>query len=112
MSAMSRESRRMHRRAVAGMTSVVDTMTGDTIGHLGNLSAGGMLLVASAGLMEDALYQFRFVLPDSNGDSVEVGAHVLWIDAAGAPGQSWVGMRFLGVEPGTTRRLRAWCEQG
>ena len=107
---MDRESRRMHRRDVAGMIAVIDTMTGERMGHLGNLSVGGMLLIASVPLVEDALYQCRFVLPDSGEERLEVGAHVLWLDDANAPGQSWAGVRFLGLDPDTTRHLRAWCQ--
>ncbi len=107
---MGRESRRMHRRDVAGMVEVIDTMTVEPMGHLGNLSAGGMLLIASVPLVDDGLYQCRFVLPESGEDSIEVGAHVLWVHAASAPGQSWAGVRFLGLDTDTTRRLRAWCQ--
>lgn len=107
---MSRESRRLYRRDVAGIVDVIDTMTDETIGHLGNLSVGGMLLIASVPLVDDALYQCRFVLPDSGEVSVEVGAHMLWVHSASAPGQFWAGVRFLGLDPDTTRHLRAWCQ--
>lgn len=107
---MGRESRRMHRRDVAGIIDVVDTMTGVSMGHLGNLSVGGMLLIASVPLVEDALYQCRFVLPANDEGYIDVGAHVLWLDQASAPGQSWAGVRFLGLDPHTTRRLRMWCQ--
>ena len=105
---MDSDSRRMPRRTVGGLIEVVDTMTEATVGHLGNLSVGGMLLIASTRLVEDALYQFRFALPDGDGHAIEVGAHALWRDDASAPGQSWVGLRFLGLAPDTTRRLREW----
>jgi len=36
---------------------------------------------------------------------------VLWVDDASAPGQSWAGLRFLGLSPEATRRLRWWTEQ-
>lgn len=108
---MGRESRRMPRRQVAGLIDVVDTITGASIGHLGNISVGGMLLMANAPLPEDALFQLRFVLPDSGERSLEVGAHVLWCDDASAPGQAWIGLRFLGLAPETTRRLREWIGQ-
>ena len=43
-----------------------------------------MLLMANAPLVEDALYQFRFNLHDAHGREtpLEVGAHLLWQDAA------------------------------
>ena len=109
---MGAESRRMPRRTVAGLTEVVDVMKEETVGHIGNLSVGGMLLIASAPLAEDALYQLRFNLPDTDGHSVEIGAHVLWRDDASAPGQSWVGLRFLGLAPQATRSLREWVSRG
>jgi len=107
---MNRDSRRMRRRTVTVPIEVVDTMTELTVGNLFNLSVGGLLLIASVDLVDDALYQFRFALPDDRGDPIEAGAHVLWRDAASAPGQYWVGLRFLGLAPEATQRLRAWIE--
>lgn len=109
---MGIESRRQPRRAVPGMVTVFDTISEETVGHLGNLSVGGMLLVANRSLPDDALFQFRFNLPDDIGAAqpLEVGAHVLWQARAGAPGQSWIGMRFLGLSPDALRRLRNWAE--
>lgn len=108
---MSRESRRMPRRTLGKPLNVVDTMTERSVGGILNLSVSGMLLIAGTPLLEEALYQFRFELPGGDGEPLEVGAHVLWCDDAGAPGQSWVGLRFLGLAPDTTRRLREWIEQ-
>lgn len=110
---MSQESRRQPRRAVPGRVEVHDTILDEVVGTLGNLSVGGMLLIANRSLPDDALFQFRFVLPDAIGAAqpLEVGAHVLWQARAGAPGQSWIGMRFLGLSPETTHRLRAWTAE-
>ena len=110
---MGIESRRQARRTVPGMMEVYDTITEETVGCLGNVSVGGMSLIANRPLIDDALYQFRFALPDDVGETqpLEVGAHVLWVDDASAPGQSWVGLRFIGLSPEATRRLRLWTEQ-
>lgn len=109
---MSDESRRARRRQVADTVLVTDAMTDAVIGRIGNLSETGMLLIASAPLNEDALYQFRFGLRDPSGaeTTVEVGAHLLWQDAASAPGQAWAGVRFIGVPEVQTERLRQWIE--
>jgi hypothetical protein len=101
----------MPRRAVPGLVEVTDTMTGAVVGHVGNVSVGGMLLIAQAPLVEEGLYQFAFTLPDERRP-LEVGAHVLWLDAAGAPGQAWAGVRFLGLAPESTRQLREWIGHG
>lgn len=108
---MSHEARRMPRRTLTEPLDVVDTMTERSVGSILNLSVSGMLLIASTRLVEEALYQFRFDLPGGDVEPVEVGAHVLWRDDASAPGQSWVGLRFLGLAPETTRRLREWIAQ-
>ena len=110
---MSHDPRRRHpRRAVPGIVNVFDTIIEENIGHLGNISAGGMLLIANRNLPADALFQFRFWLPDDLGASqtIEAGAHLLWIDAASTPGQHWAGLRFLGLSPTAIRRLHLWTE--
>ncbi|GAB2501405.1 PilZ domain-containing protein [Lysobacter humi (ex Lee et al. 2017)] len=106
------ESRRSRRRRVEERVEVVDAMTELAVGQLGNLSESGLLLLASAPLHEDCLYQLRFALPDVPGRGVplEVGAHLLWRNAAAPPGQAWIGFRFLSIEDGQLERLRAWID--
>ncbi len=108
---MSSEFRKRERREIDSDIRVTDTMTSAVVGRIGNLSETGMLLIASARLREDALYQFRFELPGANA-SVEVGAHLLWNDEKDAPGTSWAGFRFIGVSEDAARRLRNWIENG
>ena len=57
-----KEFRRSRRREVADTIHVVDSMTDTVIGHIGNISEAGMLVMASAPLVVDALYQLRFDL--------------------------------------------------
>jgi len=110
---MAVESRRQVRRNVPGMVEVFDTIQEMPIGHLGNVSVGGMLLIAHHPLPEDALFQLRFQLPDglAGAPPLEMGAHVLWQGQAGAPGQACVGMRFLGLSARDRQRLQLWTEQ-
>ncbi len=107
---MSDELRRRRRREVDGAILVTDAMTGLVIGRIGNLSETGMLLAADAPLREDALYQFRFRLPDADGaaQDYELGAHLLWIDRAGGSGLTWAGFRFIAVPDEQARRLSGW----
>lgn len=110
---MGIESRRRTRRTVSGMVEVTDTMTDEVLGYVGNVSLGGMLLIANRALPLDALFQLRFALPDASGEvaPLETGAHVLWQDEGGAPGQRWIGLRFIGLPPDATRRLHDWTRQ-
>ena len=109
---MTQEFRRARRRKAHEPIQVTDAMTGQVIGHIGNLSESGMLLLANQPLANDALYQFRFPLPAADGRpaSLEIGAHLLWSDEASAPGQHWTGFRFIGQSDRQVRQLRAWVE--
>lgn len=109
---MNTEYRRAKRRKVGYNVDVVDTMTGQVVGKLSNLSETGMLLILGAPLTADALYQFRFRLSDETGASrqVEVGAHELWSDEATAPGQVWTGFRFIDVAPEDVAFIRGWVD--
>lgn len=104
----AREYRRSPRRKVDETVLVADVMTEEIVGRIGNLSEGGMLLMASVPLSEDALYQFRFRLPGVDGADVEAGAHLLWLDRASSPGQSWAGFRFIALAEAHRARLKAW----
>src|SRR3546814_8966613 len=81
---MINEFRRARRRKAADTILVTDTMTERVIGHVGNLSESGMLLIANETLVDDALYQLQFALPGDKAqpETVEVGAHLLWMDRA------------------------------
>lgn len=103
--------RRARRRRIADTVQVVDTMTDTVIGHLGNLSESGMMLIASAPLTEDALYQLRFDLLDApQQPPIEVGAHLLWQDRASMPGQTWAGFRFICMPENGMAHLRRWLD--
>jgi hypothetical protein len=106
------EFRRARRRKVPDTVLVTDTMTDSVVGRVGNVSETGMMLIASAPLVEDALYQFRFRLHDGAGreQAFEVGAHLLWLDRASAPGQAWTGFRFIAVPPEQAEQLRHWID--
>ena len=107
------EFRRARRRKLDHNVDVIDTMTTQSIGHLGDLSETGMLLVASRSLVSDALYQLRFRLVNAAGTSqtLEIGAHELWSDEAAAPGQIWAGLRFIDVSSNDLGFIRRWVAE-
>jgi len=109
---MINEFRRARRRKAADTILVTDAMTERVVGHIGNLSESGMLLIANETLVDDALYQLQFALPGDKGqpEVIEVGAHLLWMDRASAPGQAWIGFRFIAVPPKHMARLQKWIE--
>jgi len=109
---MINEFRRARRRKASDTVLVTDVMTERVVGHIGNLSESGMLLIANESLVDDAIYQFNFPLPDKSGrvTPVEVSTHLLWIDRASAPGQAWIGFRFISVTDPHQASIKAWIE--
>jgi hypothetical protein len=110
---MIHDARRAPRRPVTDSIPVIDAMTDEVIGQLGNLSESGMLLIAATPLMEDALYQVRFHLAGRGlASPVAVGVHLLWSVPANAPGQSWCGFRFLTISDEQRGQIREWVKAG
>ena len=82
------EHRRSRRRRVQASIEVYDAMSEELIGHLGNLSVDGLLLVSRRPIPDDALFQFLFTLPRG------VSAHSRRL---AAPAQR---EQVIGIEPG------------
>ncbi|AHY57855.1 PilZ domain-containing protein [Stenotrophomonas rhizophila] len=107
------DTRRAPRRQVAELVPVTDMLAEAVVGRLGNISETGMLMLASAPMHDDALYQLQFAIPGPNGQPValDVGAHQLWSEQTHAPGQAWVGFRFITLSREHRELLRAWIAQ-
>lgn len=108
------EHRRNQRRRAHHAIPVINTITGEPIGHIGNLSVDGMLLISSRRLAEAALFQFSFPLPNGGSDSqqpIEVGVHEQWSEAANVPGQFWTGFRIIDIGPDEYTRLCNWVNK-
>jgi hypothetical protein len=106
------ESRRAKRKQAREAVEVFDTMTELSVGRIGNLSETGMMLMASAPLVEDGLYQFRFTLGSNQlrTRTLEVGVHQLWSEPSHVPGQFWSGFRFIDIAADDAAHLHAWVE--
>ena len=104
------EHRRSPRKPPGVIIQVTNVMTGEMIGRLGNISAEGMMLVGNRAVIEDALYQLSFHLPDEHGrlHPIEVGVHEQWTENANVPGQQWVGFRIIDIAPTDGAVLRDW----
>ena len=106
------EYRRAKRKQVAERIDVTDTLAEAVVGLIGNISESGMMLLASAEMPEDALFQMSFTLADAGGNrrEVDVGTHQLWSEPAGRPGQFWTGFRFIDISPDDLAVLRIWID--
>lgn len=104
------EHRRSPRKPPGVIIQVTNVMTGEVLGRLGNISAEGMMLVANQPIVDDALYQVLFNLPDEHGrlHPIEVGVHEQWSEQANVPGQHWVGFRIIDIAPADSAVLTDW----
>lgn len=108
------DTRRAPRRTVPDNIPVVDHLREQSIGRLTNVSETGMLLLTSADLVDEALYQLSFPLPGARQPAprIDVGVHLLWQEPAQAPGQSWAGFRFLSISDEHRQLIRQWVGNG
>ena len=109
----SPDTRRAPRRQVTELVPVTDRMAETVIGRLGNVSETGMLMLASVPMQDDALYQLQFTITGPQGQPllIDVGVHLLWSEQTHAPGQAWVGFRFITLSREHRELLRAWIAQ-
>lgn len=108
---MSAEHRRNQRKRAHQAIAVNDAISGEQIGHVGNLSVDGMLLISSRKLREDALFQFQFTLPGGSASrlrAIEVGVHEQWCEQANVPGQFWTGFRIIDIGVEDYKALCDW----
>ena len=107
------DTRRAPRRQVTELVPVTDLMAETVIGRLGNVSETGMLMLASVPMQDDALYQLQFTIPGPQGQPllIDVGVHLLWSEQTHAPGQAWVGFRFLTLARDAREQLRHWSAE-
>ena len=106
------ERRRATRKPVGDRLTVTDTMTGEVMGVVGNLSHDGVLLILNRAVQSDTLYQVQFRIPDGLGmEPIEVGIHEQWIEpmrhGAGG-GEYWAGFRIIDIAPDDRERLVAF----
>ena len=106
------EQRRSRRKKAPQTIQVTNSISGEVIGFVGNLSIDGMLLIANTPLVDDALYQLRFSLRDAphHTSPIEVGAHLLWQDRTSMPGQTWTGFRCITMLESEMLQLRQWLD--
>lgn len=109
---MSREfeERRAPRRRVTSPMPIVDVMIERVIGQLGNLSATGMMVLATRAPRKGAVHQVSFMLPDAQHREhrVEIGIQEQWHEPAASPGQFWAGYRIVAASDDDVRAIDEW----
>lgn len=108
--------RRAERKRATTHALVTDVISGQPMGHLGNLSRTGMLLITAQAPRSEALYQVSFSLPGhgrmlADSHPVEIGIQEQWHESAASSGQFWAGYRIVAINDVDTARLEAWLSK-
>ncbi|MBN8735740.1 MAG: PilZ domain-containing protein [Xanthomonadales bacterium] len=109
---MNDERRSAPRKPTAAPIEVVDSISGENIGRIGNLSRNGMMLICHRPLRDDALYQVRFRLSDRRGaqTEIETGVHTMWTEQAAINGYQWSGLRIISISGTAAASLDKWLD--
>jgi hypothetical protein len=107
------EQRRAPRKRPEYSVTVMDTITGQPLGHLGNLSSNGMLLIGQHVPRGEAVYQVSLNLPRHDGTmpTIEIGIQEQWHEPAASPGQTWAGYRIIAIGTADATQLEYWLQQ-
>jgi hypothetical protein len=106
------EQRRAPRRRVDTAIAVENAMNDQYMGHIGNISNSGLMLISDRPLHPDAIYQLRLTLPSrgTGAHTMEFGVHEQWSEDASVPGQIWTGFRIIAIAADDADRLKAWID--
>ena len=106
-------ARRSVRKRVAQAIVVSNSMTGESLGRMGNLSVDGMMLIGGHEVTDGCLYQVQFQLHDARQQAhrMEVGIQCLWCEAAHTEHSYWVGCKIIDISPEQQDLLDAWVER-
>lgn len=108
--------RRAERKRANVNAVVTDVISGLPIGHLGNLSSTGMLLISAQAPHSEALYQVSVTLPGSDrmlaqSQPIEAGIQEQWQESAASSGQVWAGYRIVAITDADAARIESWLAQ-
>lgn len=107
------EQRRAPRKRPEHSVTVTDAITGQALGHVGNLSSNGVLLIGTRVPRSEAVYQVHLPLPRQDGTmpSIEIGIQEQWHEPAASPGQTWVGYRIIAIGNMDAVQLDDWLQR-
>ncbi|MEO8997715.1 MAG: PilZ domain-containing protein, partial [Rhodanobacter sp.] len=99
------------RKRASANVIVTDVISGRVIGHLGDLSSNGMLLISKQSPRSEGLYQVSMTLPASSRtppSSIEVGIQEQWHEPATTSGQIWAGYRIVAISDADAAKVGSW----
>lgn len=90
---------------------VINSVDGEPIGIIGNLSPGGMMLISRRQLFTEGVLQLRIEIPPAiDSQPIPVGVKILWCTPANSPDEFWVGLKTIDIAAADQDRLLALLE--
>lgn len=90
----------------AGLTAH-NSVNGEAIGIIGNLSPGGMMLICNQELYPDGILQLAIKPPPGTDFApVQMGLKVLWCTPANSPSEFWAGLETIDISQANLTALR------
>lgn len=108
--------RQAARKPASPAATVTDLISGQAMGHVGNLSSTGMLLIGHQPPRSEALYQVGVSLPGVSARhgqtaAITLGIQEQWHEPA-ASGQTWAGYRIVAISDEDVAQLHRWLAAG
>ena len=88
---------------------VIDEVSGNKLGEVVNLSAGGLMMITPLAVEPEALYQAELVArgPEGRHERFSAGMLVLWRTEAGRPETFWAGLQIIDIDEAGQAALAA-----
>lgn len=103
--------KRRHERITLGekgwQATLVDQVSGETLGTVVNLSPAGMMLITESEIGVDSVHQVDCIAsgPGQRSERFSAGIVVLWQAAANQAQTYWAGLQIIDIDPASQDRL-------
>jgi hypothetical protein len=110
---MSQAKRRSVRKRAAQAIVVSNSMNGESMGRIGNLSLDGLMLIASKPVIEEHYFQFSFPLTLRNGAAhkLEIGVQCLWAEQSRSANAHFAGFKIIDIADADIPPLKIWVDE-
>ena len=96
----SNETRRKQRHELCKPIPVIDTLSGESVGALANITVEGMLIICNRPMDANRIYQIELQLPESidGHTSIGVGIDCLWVKQGESQELNWAGCEIIDAD--------------
>lgn len=92
--------------------AAVNDVDGEQLGVIGNLSLGGMMLIANQQLQADGILQLKIDVPEELGSGlISMGVKILWCTPANSPKEYWAGLETIDISDTDRDSLQLLLDQ-